>query len=123
MHMSTTKQITVRQTDPSNFFAQICAAYVEVLAGMRRPEQLARWLSDRAYYDLCQRARRESRAREITGVKTRPNIVLRTTKTFLTDEKSYQGVVLLQISGTTRAVSVRAELIHKRYRVTDLCLI
>jgi len=29
----------------------------------------------------------------------------------------------LQISGTTRAVSVRAELIHKRYRVTDLCLI
>lgn len=121
--MSTTTQVTVHQTDPSSFFAQICAAYVEVLAGMRRPEQLARWLSDRAYYDVCQRARREARARELTGVRTRPNIVLRTTKTFLTDEKSYQGVVLLQISGSTRAVSVRAELIHKRYRVTDLCLI
>jgi hypothetical protein len=121
--MSTAAQVNVHQTDPSSFFAQICAAYVEVLAGMRRPEQLARWLSDRAYYDVCQRARRESRARELTGARARPDIVLRTTRTFLTDENSYQGVVVLQISGTTRAVSVRAELIHRRYRVTDLSLI
>lgn len=48
---------------------------------------------------------------------------MRTSKTFLTDEKSYQGVVILQVSGVTRAVSVRAELIHRRYRITDLCLI
>lgn len=121
--MSISKQVAVNQTDPSKFFALICLAYFEALAGLRRPEQLARWLSDSAYYDVCQRVRRESKARELTGIKTRPTIALRTTKTFLTDHNSYQGVVLLQISGTVRAVSVRAELIHNRYRVTELSLV
>ena len=121
--MSQTTQLTKQQPDPAKFFAQISAAYVEVLAGVRRPEQLARWLSDKAYYDLCQRARRESRARQLTRINNRPDIVLRKSKTFLTDFNSYQGVVVLQISGNTRAVSVRAELIHARYRITDLCLI
>lgn len=116
-------QLAMPQPDPAKFFAVICAAYVEVLAGVRRPEQLARWLSDKTYYDVCQRARREARSRELTGAKTRPEVVLRATKTFLTDRSSYQGVVLLQISGNTKAVSVRAELIHSRYRITDLCLI
>ena len=121
--MSTTTMLAMPQPDPAKFFAEICAAYVEVLAGARRPEQLARWLSDRAYYDVCQRARREARARELTGVRVRPEISLRATKTFLTDFTSYQGVVLLQISGKLKAISVRAELIHERYRITDLCLI
>lgn len=121
--MSSTAPVAKHQPDPSKFFAEIGAAYVEVLAGVRRPEQLSRWLSDRAYYDVCQRAKREARARELTGAKARPDIVLRNSKTFLTDFCSYQGVVLLQISGATRAVSVRAELIHTRYRITDLCLI
>lgn len=117
------KTLIKRQPDPAKFFAQISAAYIEVLAGVRRPEQLARWLSDRAYYDLCQRAKRESRARQLTGTNTRPDIVLRNSKTFLTDLMSYQGVVVLQISGSTRAMSVRAELVHSRYRITDICLI
>jgi hypothetical protein len=121
--MSITKQVAVNQTDPSKFFALICLAYFEALAGLRRPEQLARWLSDTAYYDVCQRARRESKARELTGIKTRPTVVIRTTKIFLTDHNSYQGVVLLQIAGTVRAVSIRAELIHNRYRVTELTLV
>lgn len=116
-------QLAMPQPDPAKFFAEICAAYVEVLAGVRRPEQLSRWLSDKAYYDVCQRARREARAREISGARNRPEVVLRSSKTFLTDFRSYQGVVLLQISGSTKAVSIRAELIHSRYRITDLCLI
>lgn len=116
-------QLNKHQPDPAIFFAQISAAYIEVLAGVRRPEQLARWLSDKAYYDVCQRARRESRARQLTGMNSRPDIVLRNSKTFLTDILSFQGVVVLQISGSTRAVSIRAELIHSRYRITDLCLI
>jgi hypothetical protein len=118
-----TAQLAKHQPDPAQFFAQISTAYIEVLAGIRRPEQLARWLSDRAYYDVCQRAKRESRARQLTGVTTRPEIVLRNSRTFVTDVLSFQGVVVLQISGSTRAVSVRAELIHARYRITDLSLI
>ena len=53
----------------------------------------------------------------------RPDIVLRRTRTFLTSDSAYQGVVVLQISGVLRAVSIRAELIYERYRITDIVLI
>ena len=42
---------------------------------------------------------------------------------FLTSDIAYQGVVVLQISGVLRAVSIRAELIYERYRITDIVLI
>lgn len=121
--MPTNTQVATPQPDPASFFAEISAAYVEVLAGMRRPEQLSRWLTDKAYYDVCQRARREAQSRELTRARTRPDIVLRSSRTFLTDISSYQGVVLLQISGATKAVSLRAEVIHSRFRITDLCIV
>lgn len=121
--MSNKNQVATGQTDPAKFFAEICAAYVEVLAGLRRPEQLSRWLTDSAYYDVCQRYRRGAMQRQITGVNQRPEIVLRKTKTFATDDNAYQGVVVLQISGAIKAVSVRAELIHERFRITEMILI
>ena len=120
--MTITSQVA-DQPDLSQFFAEISAAYVEVLAGLRRPEQLARWLSDGAYYDVCQRYRRGARQRQLTGLVQRPEIVLRKTKTFETDANAYQGVVLLQISGAIKAISIRAELIHERYRITEIVLI
>jgi hypothetical protein len=121
--MTLTNQVSTDQPDPAKFFAEICAAYVEVLAGLRRPEQLARWLSDGAYYHVCQRYRRGARQRQLTGINHRPEIVLRKTKTFETDKNAYQGVVILQISGAIKAVSVRAELIHERFRITEIVLI
>jgi len=50
----------------------------------------------------------------------RPDIVLRRTRTFLTSDSAYSGVVELQISGVLRAVSIRAELIYERYRIIDI---
>jgi len=115
--------VEVRNPDPAAFFAQIGAAYVEVLAGVRRPEQLARWLSDRTYYDICQRVKRQSAQRQLTGTKLRPDVFVKKSQTFLTDVGAYQAVVVLKISGSTRAVSIRAEQIHGKYRITDICLI
>ena len=115
--------IEVKAPDPTVFFSQIGMAYVEVLAGIRRPEQLARWLSDRTYYDICQRVKRQSIQRQVTGAKLRPDILLKKSQIFLTDIGAYQAVVVLKISGSIRAVSIRAEIIHKKYRITDICLI
>lgn len=119
----TNQQVATPQPDPANFFAEISAAYVEVLAGVRRPEQLARWLSERTYYDVCQRAAREARQRQLTGLRMRPDVSLRSSKTFLTDPCAFQGVVVLRVGQTTKAVSIRAEKINARYRITDLSLI
>lgn len=111
------------EIDPAPFFAEISAAYIEVLAGARRPEQLARWLSDKTYYDVCQRARREAIQRQVTGIRNRPEVVLRSSRTFLTDNYAFQGVVILRISGAVKAVSIRAEQINSRYRITELSLV
>ncbi len=109
--------------DPAQLFAEISKAYIEILAGVRRPEQLARWLSDKAYYDISQRAKREAMQRQITGAKARPDISLRKSKTFLTDDAGIHGVVILRVSGTTKAVALRAERIHDRFRVTEVVII
>ncbi|MEY3561964.1 MAG: hypothetical protein RL068_1116 [Actinomycetota bacterium] len=109
--------------DPTKLFAEISQAYIEILAGVRRPEQLARWLSDKIYYDVCQRAKRASRERQLTGLNSRPDIVLRKSRTFLTDSHGVEGVVLLRVSGSTRAVTIRGEFIHERFRVTELVML
>jgi hypothetical protein len=117
------QQVIATRPDPANFFAEISTAYVEVLAGVRRPEQLARWLSEKTYYDVCQRAAREARQRSLTGLRMRPEVSLRSSKTFLTDLLAYQGVVVLRVGKVTKAVSIRAEKINERYRITDISLI
>lgn len=106
--------------NPENLLAIIGKAYLEVLAGVRRPEQLARWLSDKAYYELRDRAQQEARSRQVTGATSRPHIVVKQSKTFSTIKGGYQGVLLVKISGATKAVSIRARNIHERFRVTEL---
>lgn len=112
-----------KKFNPEKLLAIIGTAYIEVLAGVRRPEQLARWLTDKAYFELCQKARSAARSRQATGISNRPNIILRNSKTFLTDANCYQGVVLVKVSGATKALSIRGKHIHNRFRVTDMELI
>ncbi|MCF8529641.1 MAG: hypothetical protein K9G13_07070 [Aquiluna sp.] len=121
--MATREAIRQTENNPERIFAEISTAYIEILAGMRSPDQLARWLSDKTYYDLCQKCRRENRSRQVTGAKSRPAITIRRSRVFLTDVQALQGVVVVDISGATKAVSIRAEVIHDRYRVTDLVLL
>lgn len=111
------------QTNPEKLFAEISTAYVEILAGVRRPEQLSRWLSDKAYYDVSHRSMRRVRQQALVGASTRPTIIVRQSKLFPTDEHALQGVVLMEISLVLRAVSVRAEMIHGRFKITEIVLI
>ena len=111
------------QPSPAKLFAEISTAYIEILAGVRRPEQLSRWLSDKAYYDISQRSIRRARQQALVGPSTRPTIILRQSKIFPTDKGAYQGVVLLEISSVLQAVSVRAEMVHGRFRITEILLI
>lgn len=104
-------------------FAEICVVYVEILAGIRRPEQLARWLTDKGYYEMCQKTKQEAIARQITGARERPDIQLIRSRVFLSNVGSIQGVVILRISGKPKAVSIRAEKFYERFRITDLALV
>jgi hypothetical protein len=103
--------------------SRIAQAYVEIISGLRRPEQLARWLSEAAYYDLCQRTAREHRSRQLLGVKLRPIVSIRKTELFATDSRALMAVVLVEINGNVRALSIRVESVNGRPRIVDLILI
>ena len=66
---------------------------------------------------------RRARQQALVRPSTRPTIILRQSKLFPTDKGAYQGVVLLEISSVLRAVSVRAEMVHGRFRITEIVLI
>jgi hypothetical protein len=116
-------QLSNMQKSPTKLFAEISTAYIEILAGVRRPEQLSRWLSDKAFYDVSQRSMRRARQQALVGTGIRPTIILRQSKVFPTDKDAFQGVVLLEISSVLRAVSVRAEMINGRFRIIEIVLI
>jgi len=117
------KQLSDTQKSPAKLFAEIATAYIEILAGVRRPEQLSRWLSDKAFYDVSQRSMRRARQQALVGASSRPTIILRQSKIFPTDKDAFQGVVLLEISSVLRAVSVRAKMLNGRFRIIEIVLI
>lgn len=123
MKPTTTSSVAKNSRDNIALIAQIAQVYVEILSGLRRPEQLARWLSESAYYDLCQRTAREHRSRQLMGVAPRPLVNVRRSQLFLTDSQALMAVVLLDISGKVRAMSIRVEEINGRARIVDLTLL
>jgi hypothetical protein len=121
--MSSIDKNSLAGPEAPKLLAQIARVYVETLAGLRRPEQLARWLSDAAYYDLCHRVAREYRGRQLMGVTSRPIVNIRRSQFFNTDREALMAVVLLDINDTTRAMSIRVEVVNTRLRIVDLILI
>lgn len=109
--------------NPERLLAEITVAYLECLAGLRRPDQLGRWLSPAAYQDLLHRCQRETRMRQLGGLQRRPEIGFQSCSTFATESDRIQAVVIVQISGRFRSMSIRAEFFNQRIRVLDLILI
>ena len=111
------------QPSPAKLFAEIFDSLHRDSRRSQAPRTTSRWLSDKAYYDISQRSMRRARQQALVGPSTRPTIILRQSKIFPTDKGAYQGVVLLEISSVLQAVSVRAEMVHGRFRITEIVLI
>lgn len=111
------------EAETRRLLAEISIAYLEVLSGLRRPEQLARWVSDRFYTELIHRSRRESMSRQITGLNARPKMQLVASNTFPTANGTAQTVSLIRIAGRIFAVSLMAAQLHGRLRVTEIDLV
>jgi len=116
--METTKQIPDAATRKT--LAEISVAYLEVLSGLRRPEQLARWVSDKFYGELTYRARRESISRQISGGGSRPTVHLVSTSSFPSAQGTAEMVSLVRIAGRLFAVTLAAAVFHGRLRVTAI---
>ncbi len=97
---------------------------LEVLAGVREIEQLARWLSEDAYRALVKRASLAARARNARGLTaSRPTYRILSLRCCPPSDGVVESVVVVAGPARTRAVAIRLEGWDGRWRATSLALL
>ncbi len=110
--------------EPEPFLRNLTRGILEVFAGVREVDQLARWLTEDAYRKLVTRANLATRARSARGVPAR-----RPVHTILSVHQSspadgvIEAVAVVQGPARTRAVAIRLEGMDGRWRATSLALL
>jgi hypothetical protein len=117
---NTTKELP----DPDPSLRILATGVVEVIAGTRQVDQLARLLSDDVYQRLSRRAIEARNLRISTGQKTRyQNFSIRNILNSSPRDGVIESVVLLNAQRRTRAVTIRLEGINNRWRATSVSVL
>jgi hypothetical protein len=110
--------------DPVESLKALATGVVEVIAGTRQVDQLARWLSDEVYQRLQFRARRAEAQRVEQGIKAHhQNLRVGGLRTSSPRDGVIESVVLLSSRSRTRAVTIRLEGINSRWRATSVSVL
>ncbi|WP_199692463.1 Rv3235 family protein [Microbacterium telephonicum] len=113
-----------RLPDPDPLLKNLTIGVLEVLAGVREVDQLARWLGEDAYRVLVTRANLSARARSARGVTAaRPVHQILTVRSSSPADGVVEGVVIAAGPARTRAVAIRLEGWDGRWRATSLSLL
>ncbi|MFK3834285.1 Rv3235 family protein [Microbacterium sp. NPDC087868] len=115
---------TVELPDPAPLLRSLTQGVLEVLAGVREVDQLARWFSEDAYRSLVTRSNLSARARSARGVvPARPTFEIRSLRISAPVDSVIEAVVIVAGPGRTRAVAVRLEGLDRRWRATSLAIL
>ena len=110
--------------DPLTLVKNLTIGVLEVLAGVRDVDQLARWLGEDAYRALVTRANLSARARSARGIAAvRPAHRILTERTCVPADGVIEAVVVVSGPVRTRAVAMRLEGWDGRWRATSLALL
>lgn len=110
--------------DPEPFLRNITRGVLEVFAGVREVDQLARWLTEEAYRKLLTRANLAARARSARGVPARrPVHTLLSVHVSEPADGVVEATVIVGGPARTRAVALRLEGMDGRWRATSLALL
>jgi hypothetical protein len=110
--------------DPIESLKVLATGVVEVIAGTRQVEQLARWLTDDVYQRLQFRARRAEAQRIEQGIKAHyQNLSVGGLRTSSPRDGVIESVILLSSKSRTRAVTIRLEGINARWRATSVSVL
>jgi hypothetical protein len=105
--------------DPKPLLENLTRCVIEILAGARDLEQIARWVSDDVYRHLLKRVVISTRARQATGRSaTRPTFSIGSTTICEPRDGVIEAVVIVRGRARTRAVAVRLEGLDRRWRAT-----
>ncbi|MDR6866371.1 hypothetical protein J2Y69_000963 [Microbacterium resistens] len=110
--------------DPLPLVQGLTHGVLEVLAGVREVDQLARWFTADAYRTLTIRAGLSARARSARGiVPTRPVYRILSTHCSSPADGVVESVVVVAGAARTRAVVIRLEGMDRRWRATTLAVL
>jgi hypothetical protein len=110
--------------DPEPLIRNLTRGVLEVLAGVREIDQLARWFTEDAYRALLTRANLATRARSARGVPaTRPVHSIASIRKSSPADGVVEAVIIVSGPARTRAVAMRLEGLDHRWRATSLALL
>ena len=105
--------------DPQPLLENLTRCVIEILAGARDLEQIARWVSDDVYRHLLKRVVLSTRARHAKGrAATRPSFTIGSTSMCEPRDGVVEAVIIVRGRARTRAVAIRLEGLDKRWRAT-----
>ncbi|WP_417562248.1 Rv3235 family protein [Microbacterium sp.] len=110
--------------DPEPLLRNLTQGVLEVLAGVRDVNQLARWMTEDAFRSLVTRASLATRARSARGVTTsRPVHAIRSVHRTSPAADVVEAVVIIGGPARTRAVAIRLEGLDRRWRASSVALL
>ena len=110
--------------EPEPLLRNLTIGVMEVLAGVREVDQLARWLGEDAFRALVTRANLSARARSARGVPAaRPSHRILTIRHCSPADGIVESVVVVAAPARTRAIAMRLEGWDGRWRATSLALL
>lgn len=110
--------------EPTPLLRSLTQGVLEVFAGVREIDQLARWFSEDAYRRLITRANLSARARSARGAApVRPVFEILSIHQTQPADAVIEAVVIVAGPGRTRAVAVRLEGLDHRWRATSFAVL
>ena len=107
--------------DPTPLIENLTRCVIEILAGARDLEQIARWVTDDVYRHLLKRVVLSARARHAKGqAVTRPSFTIGSTTLCEPRDGVVEAVVIVRGRARTRAVAIRLEGLDKRWRASAI---
>lgn len=110
--------------DPVPLLRSLTQGVLEVLAGVREVDQLARWFSEEAFRALVTRANLSARARSARGqTPARPAFQILSIHHSSPADNVVEAAVVVAGPGRTRAVAIRLEGLDGRWRAASLAVL
>ncbi|MCU1446451.1 Rv3235 family protein [Cryobacterium sp.] len=107
--------------DPEPLLINLTRCVIEVLAGARELDQLARWVSDDVYRHLLKRVVLSARARAVKGQRAqRPTITIGRVTINEPRDGIIEAVVIVHSKVRVRAVAIRLEGLDNRWRASAI---
>ncbi|HWK21359.1 MAG TPA: Rv3235 family protein [Microbacteriaceae bacterium] len=110
--------------DPTPLVRNLARCVVEVIAGARDAEQIARWLEPTVYTQLLTRVVVAARARQAKGARVSvPTISMGSCRIDYPTDDAIEAVAIVHTPARVRAVVMRLVGMDGRWRATELAVL